>query len=104
MKIYHLSEKKKKGQLIEIDSVGRFLVTANKIGKVEHTLIIDSPGIDSRIIQEFRRNAEDDNSDLENYTLQWIDIGEMIYLFWISEKSTSRLFGEQYSIEESNLW
>lgn len=107
MKIYRLAEDNRKkasrDQILEIDG-NRYLVSPGSVCKVENTVIIESPGIDSRIVMEFRYNAESDNPNLEDFQVKWIDVEDTIYLFWYSEISYARMFGDQYQVEESKLW
>ena len=102
MDIYKLIENGKE-KIVEING-SRYLIARDSIYKIENTVIIEEPGIDSRIVWEFKRNAEDDNSELEKFEFLWIDVGDELFLFWYSAFSPSRLFGDQYQLEESNLW
>jgi len=100
MDMYRLSEVHKGGhKILELDGA-RYLVDHDFIYRIGHTVIIEKPGIDSRIVWEFKQNAEDDDVELTMFDFLWVDAGTEIYLFWYSEKSQSRLFGEQYQVDE----
>jgi len=100
MDMYRLSEVHKGGhKILELDGA-RYLVDHDFIYSIGHTVIIEKPGIDSRIVWEFKQNAEDDDVELTMFDFLWVDAGTEIYLFWYSEKSQSRLFGEQYQVDE----
>ena len=100
MKIYRLNESHQGShRIIELDEE-RYLITHSAIHKVEHTVIIERPGISSRIVQEFRSNSESDNPLLEEMGFTYVDAGDEIYLFWYSDKSYARFFGHQYQVDE----
>jgi len=100
MDMYRLSEVAKiDHKILELDGA-RYLVAHDFIYRIGHTIIIEKPGIDSRIVWEFKRNAEDDDVELTMFDFLWVDAGTEIYLFWYSEKSPSRLFGDQYMCDD----
>ncbi len=104
MSMFRLSdEKKNRDRILEIED-SRYLVTPHFLYRVEHTVLIEDPGVDSQIVMEIKKNSEDDNPGLSKFQTRWVDVGEMIYLFWISDTAHSRLFGDQYQVGESDLW
>ena len=104
MSIFYLDDVgKNRDRILEING-SRYLVTLHFLYKVEHTVLIEDPGVDSRIVMEIKKNSEDDNPGLSKFQTRWVDAGEMIYLFWVSDTAHSRLFGDQYQVSESDLW
>ena len=100
MDMYRLSEVHKgEHEILELDGA-RYLVAHDFIYRVENTVIIEEPGIDSRIVWEFKQNIEDDDIELTKFDFLSVDAGTEIYLFWYSEKSPTRLFGDQYQVDE----
>ena len=100
MDIYHLSEVHKGDhKIVELDG-SRYLIAHNFSYKVEHTVIIENPGVDSRIAQEFRSNHEADDPGLEKFDFFVVDAGTCLFLFWCSETYVARLFGDQYQVDD----
>ena len=100
MDMYRLSEVHKGGhKILELDSA-RYLVAHDFIYRIGHTVIIEQPGVDSRIVEEFKRNAEDDDVELTMFDFLSVDAGTEIFLFWYSKKSPTRLFGDQYMCDD----
>jgi hypothetical protein len=112
MNAYYLSEEHRKGHtLIDIsaemgyrnDGCYRLLVSRDKVYKVHHTLIIDDPGIDSRIAQEFIKNAQDDNPVLEQWNPVVVDAASCIYIFWCERTTAPKQNFNEYGADP-DIW
>lgn len=99
MKIYYLSETSKRHKILDLDDQ-RFLITPMGVFEIQHTTIIDNPGVDSRLTHMIRSHTEADNPDLEKFGHMVIDVKDSIFLFWYSDQSMIREFGSQYAYED----